>query len=245
MGPRTSNEVMTAGLPKGLSAAKTLTFDLFGTVLDLAGSLTPHIAGFLKAHGSGADPAGFWAQWRYRQRIEQYQDTILMLGHSGYLESAQKAFSYTLRLNGIDAADGEVDRFMEVWKELSPFPEVLPALERLRTRYGLVALSNGNPWFLDHLVKNRIRFEFDSVISVEVAGAFKPHPGVYRRAAGILGKEPGELLMVSANSFDVMGARACGYRGAFVNRYGLPYEDTPYRPDVTVQDFAELADALL
>ena len=229
-----------------LGRCSALTFDLFGTVLDLAGSLTPHIAGFLEAHGSDADPAGFWAQWRYRQRIEQYQDTILMLGHSGYLETAQRAFVYTLRLNGIEAEDDKVDRFMmEAWKELSPFPEVVPALERLHSRYGLVALSNGNPWFLDHLVKNRIRFEFDNVISVEVAGAFKPHPGVYRKAAGVLGKEPGELLMVSANSFDVMGARACGYRGAFVNRYGLPYEDTPYRPDVTVRDFTELADALL
>ena len=51
--------------------------------------------------------------------------------------------------------------------------------------------------------------------------------------------------MVSAHSFDVMGARACGYRGAYVNRYRLPYEDTPYQPDVTVNDFAELADELL
>ena len=51
--------------------------------------------------------------------------------------------------------------------------------------------------------------------------------------------------MVSSNSFDVMGARMCGNRGAFVNRYALPYEDTPYVPDVTVKDFAELADALV
>ena len=51
--------------------------------------------------------------------------------------------------------------------------------------------------------------------------------------------------MVSANSFDIIGARACGYRGAFVNRYNLPYEDTQFQPDVTVNDFTELADALL
>jgi FMN phosphatase YigB (HAD superfamily) len=51
--------------------------------------------------------------------------------------------------------------------------------------------------------------------------------------------------MVSANSFDVVGARACGYRGAYVNRYRLPYEDTPYQPDVTVADFTALAEALL
>ena len=52
-------------------------------------------------------------------------------------------------------------------------------------------------------------------------------------------------MMVSSNSFDIVGARACGYKGAFVNRYALPYDDSPYRPHVTVRDFAELADALL
>jgi 2-haloacid dehalogenase len=59
--------------------------------------------------------------------------------------------------------------------------------------------------------------------------------------------EPGELIMVSANSFDVMGARTCGLRGAYVNREGLPFEDTYqiYEPDVTVANFTELADALL
>lgn len=119
------------------------------------------------------------------------------------------------------------------------------ALERLKTRYRLVVLSNGEPHFLDHLAKNRVRWKFDEVISVQVIGAFKPHPGIYLRAAGILRLEVNECLMVSANSFDVMGARACGYRGAFVNRYGLPYEDSPYQPDVVVKDFKELADALL
>jgi 2-haloacid dehalogenase len=169
----------------------------------------------------------------------------MMLGHSGYLETARRAFVYTLALNGVQASPDEVKEFMRAWQELSPFPEVVPGLERLKTRYRLVALSNGEAHFLDHLVKNRIRWRFDEVISVQVVGAFKPHPGIYLRAAGILGLEVNECLMVSANSFDVMGARACGYRGAFVNRYGLPYEDTPYQPDVVVKDFKELADALL
>ena len=55
---------------------KALTFDLFGTVLDLAGSLTPAIDEFLRRKNSAADPRRFWEQWRYRQRIEQYQDII-------------------------------------------------------------------------------------------------------------------------------------------------------------------------
>ena len=228
-----------------LENCKALTFDLFGTVLDLGGSLTPFIGQFLALKGSDADPAEFWAQWRYRQRIEQYQDNIVDLGHSGYLEVARRAFAYVLRLNDVEATRDEIKDFMVAWQSLTPFPEVVAGLERLKTRFKLVALSNGEPDFLAHLVKNRIKWDFDDVISVQVVGAFKPHPGVYRRAAHILGLEIGECLMVSANSFDVMGARACGMRGAFVNRYALPYEDSPHVPDVRVTNFTELADSLL
>ena len=227
-----------------LTAIKALTFDLFGTVLDLSGSLTPFIAKFLEAKGSSVAPGRFWEQWRYRQRIEQYQDNIMMLGHSGYLETARRAFVYVLALNQIQATKEEVKKFMPAWQELSPFSEVVSGLEKLKTRFKLVALSNGEPHFLDHLVKNRIRWNFDEVISVQVAGAFKPHPGVYLRAASLLGLEPAECLMVSADSFDVMGARACGFRGAYVNRYQLPFEDTPFQPDLVVKDFTELAAGL-
>ena len=230
---------------ENLQRVRALTFDLFGTVLDLGGSLTPPIAEFLRRQGSSADAAQFWSQLRYRQRIEQYQDTIVALGHSGYLETVRRAFVYVCRLNKLEPTAAAVDEWMESWKQLSAFPDAVPGLQRLKPRYKLVALSNGNPWFLDHLVKERIKFPFDDVISVEVAGAFKPHPGVYRRAAGILEMEVNELLMVSSNSFDVMGARTCGLRGAYVNRYDLPFEDTPYLPDITVRDFSELADALL
>jgi 2-haloacid dehalogenase len=224
---------------------KALTFDVFGTILDLGGSLTPFIERFLKAKGAEVAAERFWDQWRVRQRLEQYQDTLMMLGHSGYLETARRAFVYTLRLNRLEASPEEVATFMQAWQELSPFPDVLPALEQLRSRYQLVVLSNGEPEFLDHLVKHRIRWPFDAVISVSEVGAFKPHPAVYRRAAGDLGLEVGECMMVSSNSFDVVGARTCGMRGAYVDRYHLPYEETPYLPDVTVEGFTELARALL
>lgn len=85
------------------------------------------------------------------------------------------------------------------------------------------------------------------MISVDAAGAFKPHPAVYRGAARALRREVGELIMVSANSFDVLGARACGLRGVYVDRYRLPYEETEpqFLPDATVANFDELADLLL
>ena len=226
------------------SRIKALTFDLFGTILDLGGSLTPFIAKSLEERAVDVSAAHFWEQWRYRQRIEQYQDTITMLGHSGYLETVRRALHYTLRCNSIEATPDTVEEFMAAWQSLSPFPEVLSALEHLQTDYQLVVLSNGDTSFLDYLVTERVKWDFDAVISVTPFGAFKPHPAVYRGAAGTLGIEVNECLMVSANSFDIMGARACGYRGAFVNRYNLPYEDTPYQPDVTVRDFTALAAAL-
>lgn len=224
---------------------KALTFDLFGTILNLGGSLTPFISESLATHNAKNVTADeFWEQWRYRQRIEQYQDTIMLLGHSGYLETVRRALSYTLRRNGIEAKPEIVEDFMRGWQQLSSFPEVLSALSRLKTKYQLVVLSNGDPDFLDYLVTHRVEWVFDGVISVTSFGVFKPHPGVYRGAAGKLEFEVNECMMVSANSFDIMGARACGFRGAYVNRYKLPYEDSQFQPDVTVCDFTELAEAL-
>ncbi|MEE9561073.1 MAG: hypothetical protein V3V64_09805, partial [Acidiferrobacterales bacterium] len=96
---------------------RALTFDLFGTVLDLGGSLTPAIGRFLAEKGCSTDPAQFWQQWRYRQRIEQYQDSLVMLGHSGYLETARRAFVYVLRLNRVEFTNAEVEQFMRAWQQ--------------------------------------------------------------------------------------------------------------------------------
>ena len=229
-----------------LDGVTTLTFDVFGTVLDLTGSLEGPTDLFLKDLGSELSGAEFYTQWRARQRIEQLQDSLLMLGHSGYLETCRRALAYTLRANGIEFKPGQVKEFMAVWQDLRPYPDSLKGLHRLANRYRLVALSNGEPEYLSHLARNRIEFDFDRIISVEEAGAFKPHPGVYRAAARILNAEPGEIMMVAAHSFDIMGARVSGYRGAYVNRYRLPYEDTEqYKPDLIVYDFSHLADVLL
>ena len=168
-----------------------------------------------------------------------------MMGHSGYLKVCKYALMYVLRVNKIDFNNSEVDDFMKVYQNLNPFKDAVIGLNKLKSHYKLVGLSNGEPWYLDRLVKNRIKFEFDAVISVEEAGVFKPHPGVYRKASKILNTEPCKIMMVASHSFDLLGARACGYRAAYVNRYDLPTEESNYQPDVTVKDFYELSDVLL
>ena len=227
------------------TTAAALTFDLFGTILDLGGSLRPAIVTLLEREAPGKSADTFWNQWRTRQRLEQYQDTIMMVGHAGYLETVRRALHYVFRWNDMEPTEQRMQALMSAWQGLSPFPEVVPALKRLQERYRLVVLSNGDPHFLSHLVENRVRFPFDDVISATGNGAFKPHPGVYRRAAHLLDLEVNQCLMVSANAFDCVGARACGFQAVYVDRYKMPVEDSPYLPAQTVADFTELADALL
>ena len=223
----------------------TLTFDIFGTVLDLAGGIVPTLDGFLAQKQAAIGGADFWAQWRARQRIEQYQDTIVMLGHGGYLEVARRALVYTLRNNEVEHTDDDAREILKVFENLNPFQDAVDGLNQLAVRYRLVALSNGNKWLVEHLVNERIDAPFSATFSVDTVGRFKPHPSVYRVAAKTLDREPGRIMMVAAHAFDVMGARACGFRGAYVNRYRLPYEDSVLQPDTTVNDFRELAAWLL
>ena len=235
-------------MANSLENVDTLTFDIFGTVLDLTGSLVPPIRAFLDGRDTDVDADTLWAAWRARQRVEQYQDALLMVGHSGYQESCRRAFVYCLRDAGVPYADAEVAEFMGCYQDLAPFDDAVRGLHRLRDsgRYRLVALSNGEPDVPGAPGKpTAYEFEFDAIISVQEGGAFKPHPGVYRAAARILESEPHRIMMVAAHSFDIMGARASGYRGAFVNRYALPFEETSYQPDLVVDDFTGLGDRLL
>ena len=226
---------------------KALTFDLFGTVLDLEKSTKPSIAYLLENNNSSVTPQEFWSFLRHRQRIEQYQDNILDLGHSGYLNTVKNAFKYTSRKYNVEPSLKELNKWDENWQNLIPFPEVRENLKLLDQEFSLIALSNGNKPFLEHLAKKRIKFNFDNIISVEEVGAFKPHSGVYRKASLISGYNLSEILMVSANSFDVMGAKSCGMLGAYVNRYNLPYEECHkmLKPDFIVKDFNELYEKLI
>src|SRR5437773_2164696 len=96
---------------------RALTFDLFGTVLDLGGSLTPAIGRWLRERGSRVTAQEFWKEWRYRQRIEQYQDNIVAMGHSGYLPVARRACVYVLGQFHVEFGDGDVERLMGAWQE--------------------------------------------------------------------------------------------------------------------------------
>jgi 2-haloacid dehalogenase len=222
----------------------TLTFDVFGTILDLGGSHAQRLGSYLASKKSPLTATELWERWRNRQRIEQYQDNLFCTGHFGYLDSSRRALLYTLSASKLPFDDADIRNIMEGWDELNPFPDVAEGLQRLGRKFKLVVLSNGEREYLARVVKNRIGRKFDAEISVEDVGMFKPSPQVYRYAARVLEAEPSALMMVSAHSFDAVGARASGYRAAYVNRYNLPYDETPYQFDVEAHDFLDLADKL-
>lgn len=232
-------------MDQGLVPVRALAFDLFGTVLDLAGSLVPALRRYFDSIDADVDPAAFWADWRARQRLQQHQDTILMLGHRGYLDSARRALRHTLRRHGIAFDDVALLELLRTFEKLQAFDDAQDGLLRLGQEFKLVALSNGDEALVQHLVEHSVEARFDHVLSADRVGRFKPHPSVYRAAAAELEREPSEILMVAAHAFDILGARACGFRGAYVNRYGIPYEESTLRPDLEVTDFRELADCLL
>ena len=144
---------------------------------------------------------------------------------------------------GIAYTEAEMRDLVAAIERLRPFPEVPPALERLRERYRLVVLSNGDPDMLE-TAKRYHGIAFDQVISVAEAGAFKPHHATYAKAAELAGVAPDQVLFVANHAFDCIGAKAAGMRTAFIDRRRRPFGATPYQPDVIVPSMTGLADLL-
>lgn len=109
------------------------------------------------------------------------------------------------------------------WHALEPWPDVAPALGRLRERYVIATLSNGGVELLVNLARHA-GLRFDTILSAELFGHYKPDPEAYLGAAKLLGCEPGETMMVAAHESDLRAAAACGLRTAFVSR---PHEYGP------------------
>jgi 2-haloacid dehalogenase len=220
-----------------------LTFDLYGTVVDMQRGLTAAIAPFLLAKGWPGRPDALVTWWRRTHFEHSMIDALLDRGHTPYREIGRRALTLTLERAGVPHTRDEVTGLVAEIERLRPFDDVIPALERLRARYRLAILSNGDPDMLEH-ARPYIGFAFDAYISIAVAGYFKPHFATYRKAGELLGTELPRIMHVANHAFDCIGAQAAGMKGCFVNRRGRPYEDTPFPPTLVVESFTALADAL-
>ena len=223
---------------------KVLVFDQYGTVVDMQQGLTVAVTPFLKQKGWDGRPHSFVTWWRRTHFENSMIDALCDRGHTPYREIGHRAVSCVMDRCGIAYTEDEVRWLVGEIEKLKPFPDVLAALAALRERgYRLAILSNGDRDMLK-AAGPHIGFTFDHVISVQEAGAFKPHWKTYAKAEEIIGVDRSGILFVANHAFDCIGAKSYGMRTAFIDRRKRPFGETPHRPDLVVADFAELAAAL-
>ncbi len=226
---------------------KALSFDVFGTVVDWRGSIIREGQLLSADKGYGLDWGEFADQWRAgygpamnRVRTGEMPWTKLDDLHRMILD--ELVIKYELE----DLSADDLTRFNNAWHRLSPWPDTLQGLVRLKTKYIITTLSNGNVSLLTNMAKNA-GLPWDAILSAELAGHYKPDPRAYLKAAELLSLEPNEILMVATHPSDLRAAAKAGLRTAYVIR---PLERGPNREvntnpegdfDIIATDFLDLA----
>lgn len=226
---------------EGLKQSITVCmFDQYGTVVDMQGGLVAAATPFLRANGWMGNPNSFVTWWRRTHFENSMIDALLGRDHTPYREIGERSLDFVMERAGIAHTPEDVAALVAAIERLTPFPEVPAALDRLRARYKLVVLSNGDPDMLE-AAKAHHGIDFDRVISVAEAGAFKPHVATYTKAAALLGVATEQVLFVANHAFDCVGAKSAGMRTAFIDRRRRPFGHTPHAPDLIVPSMTELA----
>jgi len=206
-------------------------FDVFGTVVDWRGSIIHHCWEFGKARGITADWAAFADGWRakYRPYMDKVRQgdlpwTNLDRLHRMGLEELLAEFGLT-SLSEADKA--EMNLF---WHRLYPWSDSVPGLYRLKQRFIIAPMSNGNVKLMTDMGKFG-GMPWDCILGAELARHYKPGPESYLTAVELLMLRPDQVLMVAAHQPDLRSAQKAGLRAAFVPR---PMEFGPNRtPDPT------------
>ena len=223
---------------------KVCMFDQYGTVVDMQKGLTEVVTPYLREKGWTGRPDAFVTWWRRTHFETSMIDALLQREHTPYREIGQRAVAYTLERAGIAHTMDEVRFLVAQIEQLKPFPDVPGALARLKTRYRIVVLSNGDPDMLE-TAKAFHGIPFDAVISVAVANSFKPHVATYTKAAEIMNVRMDEVLFIANHAFDCIGAKSAGMYSAFIDRRKLPFGSTPHQPDIIAPDMESLADMMV
>jgi 2-haloacid dehalogenase len=226
------------------SRIKVVMFDQYGTVVDMQAGLTEIATPFLKRKGWNGNPNSFVTWWRRTHFENSMIDALLHKTHTPYREIGHAAVAHTMDRAGIDYTPEEVRYLVGCIERLRCFPDVPGALARLRTKYKIAVLSNGDPDMLE-AAREHHGIAFDRIISVAAANSFKPHVATYTKAAEIMKVRMDEVLFVANHAFDCIGAKAAGMHSAFIDRRKRPFGHTPYQPDIRVDDMKSLADLML
>lgn len=234
-----------------MSELKALCFDVFGTVVDWRRSLIAEARSLGEKKGISADWERLVDEWRagYQPAMDRVRKgevpwTSLDLLHRETLDRLIGEFA----IARLDEADRE---WLNLgWHRLSPWPDSVAGLGRLKQKYIIATLSNGNVRLLVDMAKFA-GLPWDAVLSAEIVHRYKPDPLTYRSAIEFLGMgDPGAVMMVAAHNYDLISAAAHGMQTAFVPRpkeFGpRQVRDTAPEREFTVVagDFLELSEKL-
>jgi 2-haloacid dehalogenase len=231
-----------------LGNIKALTFDVFGTCVDFRGSIVKECRALGKAKGLRVNWGKFADAWRagYKPAMDRVRSgdlpwTKIDVLHRMILDDILQKFRIADALT-----EEEKVHLNLVWHRLKPWPDTVKGLKRLKQRYILATLSNGNTALLVNMAKFG-GLPWDCVFSSETFHHYKPDPETYLGAAGLLDLEPDQVMMVAAHKHDLRSAARYGLKTAFVRR---PHEhgrntgtDLADDPAFTVNadDFNDLA----
>jgi 2-haloacid dehalogenase len=208
---------------------RALVFDVFGTVVDWRGGVARELRRLLP----GVDADAFADAWR--ERYAPSMDRVRR-GERGWVNLDtlhRESLDALLTEFGHDPDAATRVELVLAWHRLDPWPDAVAGLTRLRERYVVASLSNGNVALLVDMAK-RAALPWDVVLSAELFAHYKPDAEVYDGAARLLGLAPERVLMVAAHVDDLAAARGRGLRTAYVHR---PHEAGPHSvPPVTDSD---------
>lgn len=246
-----SGVAQSSGRPNPqVASVKALVFDTFGTVVDWRTSVMQEIEELARRKGLTVDGAKFADAWRagYRPSMDRVRTgelpwTKLDRLHRMTLDRILLDF----RITGLSEA--ETDALNRAWHRLRPWPDAVAGLTRLKKRFTIAPLSNGNISLMTAMAKHS-GLPWDCILGAELVRHYKPDREVYQSAADILDLKPAEVMMVAAHSGDLRAARDVGLRTAFVTRLleygpnGKPDLKADSPVDISAKDFNDLASQL-
>lgn len=201
-----------------MAEVKVLAFDVFGTVVDWRTSIAREAQAVFGAIGrNDIDPAAFADAWRglYQPAMEAVRSGKRPFTRLDVLN--RETLDQLLASHGVKLDEEAAQDFAFAWRRLDPWPDAVEGLTRLKARWPIVTLSNGNIALIMEMAR-RAGLPWDAILGAEVVQAFKPMPEAYLRTIDLLGIAPGELCLVAAHHSDLTAARACGLQCAYVAR---------------------------
>jgi len=217
---------------------KALFFDVFGTLVDWRSSIAREAEAMLRPRGFALDWPAFADAWRgeYQGAMDEVRSGRIAFCKLDALHRRNLDLILP-RFGADDLSERDRQNLNLAWHRLDAWPDVAHGLHRLRPRFRLAPVSNGNISLMVDLAR-RNDFSWDAILGAEIAGDYKPKPRVYLAAAEALDLAPAECMMVAAHTSDLMAAAKLGLRTGHIAR---PSEHGPGRGETAPKEPVDVA----